>query len=123
MWNSRPPLHGKKHLKFPFWLFANLPHISYKRITSNVFKASYASYPSDANNTSNPNNASNASNESNASNTIYEINASNESNASKPSNANMFSASVSRLSIYFFRTNIALNSLKGWLCINIIVAY
>ena len=27
MWHSRPPpLHGKSHLKFPFWLFENLPN-------------------------------------------------------------------------------------------------
>ena len=31
MWHSRPPrdpppLHGKYHLKFPFWLFDNLPY-------------------------------------------------------------------------------------------------
>ena len=25
MWNSRPPLHGKIHLKFPFWLLEDLP--------------------------------------------------------------------------------------------------
>ena len=63
--------------------------------------------------TGNASNASNASNTIDAGNESNASNASNESNASKPSNANMFSASVSRLSIYFFRTNIALNSLKG----------
>ena len=25
-----PPLHGKYHLKFPFWLFAHLPNLKYK---------------------------------------------------------------------------------------------
>ena len=32
MWHSRPPrdppLHGKNHLKFPFWLFDTLPYFS-----------------------------------------------------------------------------------------------
>ena len=29
MWHSRPPhLHGKNHLKFPFWLFEPLPYDS-----------------------------------------------------------------------------------------------
>ena len=35
MWHSRPPrdplpLHGKCHLKFPFWLLAHLPYCSCK---------------------------------------------------------------------------------------------
>ena len=34
MWHSRPPrdpppLHGKYHLKFPFWLLAHLPNVNF----------------------------------------------------------------------------------------------
>ena len=37
MWHSRPPpLHGKCHLKFPFWLLAPLP---------NLFSRKYYPYP------------------------------------------------------------------------------
>ena len=37
MWNSRPPpLHGKNHLKFPFWLFATFLYTRSRNNTNNV---------------------------------------------------------------------------------------
>ena len=44
MWHSRPPrdpppLHGKCHLKFPFWFFAHLPYLFVVGGEGVIFKA------------------------------------------------------------------------------------
>ena len=54
MWHSRPPrdpppLHGKCHLKFPFWFFAHLPYRFYRTThiswTPKAFSNSASSRP------------------------------------------------------------------------------
>ena len=38
MWHSRPPpLHGKCHLKFPFWLFEPLPNLKHVLTSVSLF--------------------------------------------------------------------------------------
>ena len=50
MWHSRPPrdpppLHGKYHLKIPFWLFEHLPYVGYLETSLWLDQLDHPDYP------------------------------------------------------------------------------